>query len=120
MNAFDVLAEPSRRQILDLVRDEERSVNELVDDLSMSQPAVSKHLRILRDNGFVRARVDGQRRMYRLDPKALVEVDDWLQPYRHLWEDRLDSLQRYLESVQKAPANAKGKSKARDDGRQTL
>jgi DNA-binding transcriptional ArsR family regulator len=101
MNAFDVLAEPTRRQILDLVRDEERSVNELVLDLSMSQPAVSKHLRILRDNGFVRSRVDGQRRMYRVEPQAFVEVGDWLEPYRQLWEDRLDSLQRYLESVQK-------------------
>ena len=101
MNAFDVLAEPARRQILDLVREEERSVNELVLDLSMSQPAVSKHLRILRDNGFVRARVEGQRRMYRVDPEAFVEVDDWLEPYRRLWEDRLDSLQRYLEGVQK-------------------
>ena len=101
MNAFDVLAEPTRRQILDLVRDEERSVNELVLDLDMSQPAVSKHLRILRDSGFVRSRVAGQRRMYRVEPKAFVEVEDWLEPYRQMWEDRLDSLQRYLESVQK-------------------
>ena len=101
MNGFDVLAEPTRRQILDLVRDEERSVNELVLDLSMSQPAVSKHLRILKDNGFVRSRVDGQRRMYRVDPTAFVEVGEWLEPYRRLWEDRLDSLQRYLDSVQR-------------------
>ncbi len=101
MNAFDVLAEPTRRQILDLVRDDERSVNELVLDLSMSQPAVSKHLRVLRDNGFVRSRVDGQRRMYSVDPKAFVEVEDWLEPYRRLWEDRLDSLQRYLDNVQR-------------------
>jgi DNA-binding transcriptional ArsR family regulator len=104
MNAFDVLAEPSRRQILDLVREEERSVNELVIDLSMSQPAVSKHLRILRDNGFVRSRVDGQRRMYSLDPKAFIEVEDWLEPYRRLWEDRLDALQRYLDDVQRDEA----------------
>jgi DNA-binding transcriptional ArsR family regulator len=83
------------------VRDEERSVNELVLDLSMSQPAVSKHLRVLRDSGFVRSRVDGQRRMYSVDPQAFVEVEDWLEPYRRLWEDRLDSLQRYLEAVQK-------------------
>ncbi len=101
MNAFDVLAEPTRRKILDLVRDDERSVNELVLDLSMSQPAVSKHLRVLRDNGFVRSRVDGQRRMYSVDPKAFVEVEDWLEPYRRLWEDRLDSLQRYLDNVQR-------------------
>jgi DNA-binding transcriptional ArsR family regulator len=105
MNAFDVLAEPSRRQILDLVRVEERSVNELVVDLSMSQPAVSKHLRILRDSGFVRSRVDGQRRMYSVDPKAFVEVEDWLEPYRRLWEDRLDALQSYLDSVQDEERN---------------
>ena len=100
MNAFDVLAEPTRRQILDLVREEERSVNELVLDLDMSQPAVSKHLRILRDSGFVRSRVDGQKRMYRVEPKAFVEVEDWLEPYRRMWEDRLDALDRYLASAQ--------------------
>jgi DNA-binding transcriptional ArsR family regulator len=108
VNAFDVLAEPTRRQILDLVRDEERSVNELVFDLSMTQPAVSKHLRILRDSGFVRFRIDGQRRMYRVEPKAFIEVEDWLEPYRRMWEDRLDSLERYLDSVQREDKKERG------------
>jgi DNA-binding transcriptional ArsR family regulator len=97
MNAFDVLAEPNRRRILDLVRDEERSVNDLVEKLSMSQPAVSKHLRVLREGGLVSSRVEGQRRMYRLEPAALAEVDAWMQPYRRFWEDRLDALEKYLE-----------------------
>ena len=100
MNAFEVLAEPARRQILDLVRDEERSVGELVDCLSMSQPAVSKHLRVLREGGLVKSRVDGQRRLYRLEPHGLAEVAQWMQPYRRFWEDRLDALARYLEKAQ--------------------
>jgi DNA-binding transcriptional ArsR family regulator len=99
MNTFEVLAEPARRQILDLVRDEERSVGELVETLRMSQPAVSKHLRVLRSSGFVAARVDGQRRMYHLRPEPLNEVATWLEPYRQLWQDRLDRLARHLEET---------------------
>jgi DNA-binding transcriptional ArsR family regulator len=98
MNAFEVLAEPARRRILDLVRDEERSVNELVEDLSMSQPAVSKHLRVLREEGFVEARVDGQRRMYHVKAEPLAEVEAWLEPYRRLWSERLDRLAQHLEA----------------------
>lgn len=99
MNTFEVLAEPTRRQILDLIRDDERSVSELVESLSMSQPAVSKHLRVLRSSGFVESRVDGQRRMYHLRPEPLGEVDAWLEPYRRLWTDRLDRLARHLEAA---------------------
>jgi DNA-binding transcriptional ArsR family regulator len=99
MNAFEVLAEPARRRILDLVRDEERSVTELVDELAMSQPAVSKHLRVLRDEGFVAARVDGQRRMYHVTVEPLAEVEAWLEPYRRLWSERLDRLARHLEAT---------------------
>jgi DNA-binding transcriptional ArsR family regulator len=93
---FEVLAEPRRRRILDLVRDGERSVGELVDALSMSQPAVSKHLRVLRDAGLVAARVDEQRRLYRLRPEPLRELDAWLAPYRWAWDASLDRLETRL------------------------
>ena len=97
---FELLAEPNRRRILDLLRDGERPVGELVDRLSMSQPAVSKHLRVLRDSGLVDVRVDAQRRMYRLRPEGLREIDAWIAPYRRLWEDRLDRLGRNLQTMQ--------------------
>jgi DNA-binding transcriptional ArsR family regulator len=97
---FELLAEPNRRRILDLLRDGERPVGELVDRLSMSQPAVSKHLRVLRDSGLVDVRVDAQRRMYRLRPDRLREIDAWISPYRRLWEDRLDRLERRLQTMQ--------------------
>jgi DNA-binding transcriptional ArsR family regulator len=97
---FELLAEPNRRRILDLLRDGERPVGELVDRLSMSQPAVSKHLRVLRDAGLVDVRVDAQRRLYRLRPEPLREVDAWIAPYRNLWEGRLDRLERHLQKMQ--------------------
>ncbi|MGI8446739.1 MAG: ArsR/SmtB family transcription factor [Streptosporangiaceae bacterium] len=93
---FEVLAEPRRRRILDLVRDGERSVGELVEALSMSQPAVSKHLRVLREAGLVEARVDEQRRLYRLRPEPLRELDAWLAPYRWAWDASLDRLETRL------------------------
>ena len=96
---FELLAEPTRRRILDLLRDGERPVGELVDRLSMSQPAVSKHLRVLRDSGLVDVRVDAQRRVYRLRPEALREVDAWIEPYRRLWDQRLDRLERHLQRM---------------------
>jgi DNA-binding transcriptional ArsR family regulator len=96
---FDVLAEPRRRQILDLVRDGECSVNELVARLGMNQPAVSKHLRVLREAGLVRVRVDEQRRLYRLSPAPLRELDQWLAPYRAVWEASLDALERHLDQM---------------------
>src|SRR5215831_15797856 len=95
---FEILAEPNRRRMLDLLRDDELTVGELVDALEMSQPAVSKHLRVLRDAGLVEARIDGQRRIYTLRPEPLAEVDAWLQPYRKFWRGRLASLQRHLAS----------------------
>jgi DNA-binding transcriptional ArsR family regulator len=104
MNAFEVLAEPARRRILDLVRDEERSVGELVLSLEMSQPAVSKHLRVLRDEGFVESRVEGQRRMYQVRAEPLAEVEAWLEPYRRLWEERLDRLALHLRRRQEEEA----------------
>ena len=93
---FGILAEPQRRRILDLVRDGERSVGELVEALAMSQPAVSKHLRVLREAGLVQARVDEQRRLYRLCPGPLRELDAWLAPYRWAWDASLDRLETHL------------------------
>jgi DNA-binding transcriptional ArsR family regulator len=93
---FDVISDPSRRRVLDLLRDDDYSVSELVDALDMSQPAVSKHLRVLRDAGLVEARVDAQRRIYNLSPEPLAELDAWLKPYRRFWRGRLESLQRHL------------------------
>jgi len=98
-DAFEVLAEPSRRRILDLLREEERPVGELVRLLAASQPAVSKHLRVLRDAGLVEVRVDAQRRLYRVRPEPLRAVDTWLEPYRLLWESRLDALERHLDDM---------------------
>ena len=95
--SFAVLAEPARRQILDLLRDGERPVGDLVEGLHMSQPAVSKHLRVLRDAGLVAVRADAQRRLYRVRPEPLVEIDEWLAPYRQLWAASLDRLEQHLE-----------------------
>jgi DNA-binding transcriptional ArsR family regulator len=95
--AFAVLAEPSRRAILDLLRAGERPVGQLVDELGLSQPAVSKHLRVLREAGLVEVRPDAQRRLYRLRPEPLYELDEWLAPYRTLWTSSLDRLGAHLE-----------------------
>ena len=96
--SFAVLAEPTRRSILDLLlRDGERAVGELVERLQLSQPLVSKHLRVLRDAGLVDVRTDAQRRLYRLRPEPLAEVDAWLAPYRRLWARSLDALDKHLE-----------------------
>ena len=95
--AFAAVAEPSRREILDLLRDGTRSVGELVERTGLSQPGVSKHLRVLRESGLVRVRRDAQRRLYDLDPAPLAELDAWLAPYRALWNDRLDALGRHLD-----------------------
>jgi DNA-binding transcriptional ArsR family regulator len=96
---FAVLAEPNRRRILDLLREEERAVGDLVSALGISQPGVSKHLRVLRDAGLVEARTDAQRRIYRLRTEPLRAMDAWLAPYRELWESRLDDLERHLDEM---------------------
>jgi DNA-binding transcriptional ArsR family regulator len=98
-SAFAVLAEPNRRRILDLLRERERPVGELVDALAVSQPAVSKHLRVLRDAGVVESRIDAQRRVYRVRPEPLRDVDAWLAPYRAMWTGRLDALERHLDEM---------------------
>jgi len=94
---FDVLAEPARRQILDLLRERAHAVGELVALVGLSQPGVSKHLRVLREAGLVKVRRDAQRRWYELRPEPLADVDAWLEPYRQLWADRLDGLERHLD-----------------------
>ena len=93
---LDVIAEPTRRRILDAVRGGERSVSELVDTVGMHQPGVSRHLKVLRDAGLVEVRHDAQRRLYRLRPEPLMELDAWLEPYRAEWAARLDSLEEHL------------------------
>ncbi|HET7047044.1 MAG TPA: metalloregulator ArsR/SmtB family transcription factor [Solirubrobacteraceae bacterium] len=99
MTPFDVLAEPNRRQILDLLRDSEQPVGELVSQLRLSQPAVSKHLRVLREAGLVQVRGDAQRRLYSVRPEPLRVVDEWLAPYRAMWAARLDDLERHLDTM---------------------
>ncbi len=99
---FEVLAEPNRRRILDLLRVTERPVGELVDELAVSQPAVSKHLRVLREAGLVEVRSAAQRRIYRVRTEPLRAIDEWLEPYRHLWESRLDPLERHLDAMPEA------------------
>ena len=94
-----VIADPTRRRILDAVRDGERSVGELVEKVGMHQPGVSRHLKVLRDAGLVEVRRDAQRRLYRLRPEPLMELDAWLEPYRAEWAGRLDSLERHLRST---------------------
>ena len=93
---LEVIAEPTRRRILDSVRTGERSVGELVEQVGMHQPGVSRHLKVLRDAGLVEVRRDAQRRLYRLRPEPLMELDVWLEPYRAEWTARLDSLERHL------------------------
>ncbi|MPZ90568.1 MAG: metalloregulator ArsR/SmtB family transcription factor [Actinobacteria bacterium] len=97
--ALEVLAEPNRRRILDLLREAERPVGELVAALGVSQPAVSKHLRVLREAGLVEVRPDAQRRIYRVRPDPLRDLDEWLAPYRFLWGARLDDLEKHLDSM---------------------
>src|ERR1700736_4273442 len=99
--ALQVLGEPQRFAIIGLLRDGERSVGDLVDRLRLSQPAVSKHLRILKEAGMVDSRADAQRRLYRIRPEPLAELDDWLAPYRQLWMTHLDRLEEHLDRRRK-------------------
>ena len=94
---FTALADPTRRMLFEAIGDGERSVGELVEVVRLTQPAVSQHLKVLRDHGLVKARPAGQRRLYSINPDPLSELDAWLARYRHLWSDRLDALVRHLE-----------------------
>jgi DNA-binding transcriptional ArsR family regulator len=110
-STFAILAEPNRRAVLALLADSERSVGELEDRLRIPQPSVSKHLRVLREAGFVESRVDAQRRVYRLRPEPLMEVDSWLAPFRRFWSTHVDALERHLDRMAQRPA-AKRSSRA--------
>src|SRR5215475_1952764 len=96
-DSFAVLAEPTRRRILDALRQSELSVNELAEELAVAQPTMSKHLKVLRDAGFVTCRIAKQKRIYVIDPQPLRSLDEWLSPYRSLWTRHLDALERFLE-----------------------
>jgi DNA-binding transcriptional ArsR family regulator len=93
---WSALTDPHRRTVLELLRERPRSVGELVEHLGLSQPATSKHLRVLREAGLVTARTDAQRRVYQLNGTPLGEVDSWLEPYRRIWDTGLDQLERHL------------------------
>jgi DNA-binding transcriptional ArsR family regulator len=107
-SAFAVLAEPSRRAILSLLASSERSVGDIERHLRMPQPSVSKHLRVLRDAGLVESRVEAQRRVYRVRPEPLLEVDEWLAPFRRFWSRHVDALERHLDRMDRKQAK-KGK-----------
>lgn len=109
MSTFAVLAEPNRRLLLDTLRDGARTVNMLVEAIGLSQPAVSKHLRILRDAGLVTVRPEGQRRWYEVDTAPLADLDAWLEPYRAHWATRLDALERHLDNTAARPGVAEQK-----------
>jgi DNA-binding transcriptional ArsR family regulator len=115
-STFAVIAEPNRRAILSMLSSSELSVGELMDQLQLPQPSVSKHLKVLREGGFVESRVEAQRRVYRLNPRPLQEVDEWLEPFRRFWSKHVDALEQHLERMEKASSvdvkdGKKGKKK---------
>jgi DNA-binding transcriptional ArsR family regulator len=100
-SSFTIVAEPNRRAILSLLLSSERSVGEIERELRLSQPSVSKHLRVLREAGFVESRIEAQRRLYRLRPEPLMELDAWLAPFRRFWSRHVDALEQHLEKMEK-------------------
>ncbi len=122
-SVFDILAEPNRRAILSLLVSSQQSVGEIERQLRMSQPTVSKHLRVLRQAGFVESTVDAQRRVYRLKPEPFEEVDAWLAPFRRFWSAHLDALERHLDRMDpptptkpKTTSKRRGPTRKRDKG----
>lgn len=109
-SAFAVIAEPSRRAILSLLASSERSVGDIEERLRLPQPSVSKHLRVLREAGFVESRIDAQRRVYRIKPEPLMEIEAWLAPFRRFWSAHIDALERHLDEMNPAPRR-KGKKR---------
>jgi DNA-binding transcriptional ArsR family regulator len=105
--SFAVVAEPNRRAILSLLLSSERSVGDIERELRLPQPSVSKHLRVLREAGFVESRIDAQRRLYRLRPEPLMELDAWLVPFRRFWSKRVDALEQYLDRMDTVPSKKK-------------
>lgn len=121
-SVFEVVAEPNRRAILSLLVSSHQSVGEIEKRLGMSQPTVSKHLRVLRDAGFVEATVDAQRRLYRLRPEPLREIDDWLDPFRRFWSAHIDALERHLDRMEdrvepRRKGSTKGTKRVRTEGK---
>jgi DNA-binding transcriptional ArsR family regulator len=112
-SVFEIIAEPNRRAILGLLVSSEQSVGEIERQLGMPQPTVSKHLRVLRDAGFVESTVDAQRRLYRLKPEPFQEVDEWLAPFRRFWNAHVDALERHLDRMEQA-ATTKKKTRRRE------
>src|SRR5689334_24326781 len=108
-STFAIVAEPNRRAILSLLLASDRSVGEIERELHMSQPSVSKHLRVLRDAGFVESRVEAQRRLYQLRPEPLMELDAWLEPFRRFWSKHVDALERHLDQMDDPPTKGKRK-----------
>ena len=104
---FDIIAEPNRRAILSLLASSEQSVGDIERQLGMAQPTVSKHLRVLREAGFVEATIDAQRRLYRLKPEPLQEVDAWLAPFRRFWSAHVDALERHLDRMDRSTRSKK-------------
>jgi DNA-binding transcriptional ArsR family regulator len=100
-SSFTIVAEPNRRAILSLLLSSELSVGDIERELRLPQPSVSKHLRVLRDAGFVEARVEAQRRLYRLRPEPLMELDEWLEPFRRFWSKHVDALEKHLDKMDK-------------------
>lgn len=109
-STFAIIAEPSRRAILSLLASSERSVGDIEEKLKLPQPSVSKHLRVLREAGFVESRIDAQRRLYRIKPEPLMEIDAWLAPFRRFWSAHIDALERHLDQMNSVPRN-KGKKR---------
>src|ERR671927_1182251 len=109
-SSFTIVAEPNRRAILSLLLSSERSVGEIERALRLPQPSVSKHLRVLRDAGFVESRIEAQRRLYRLRPEPLMELDAWLAPFRRFWAKHVDALEQHLDRMHKKPP-VKGKKR---------
>jgi len=110
-STFTIVAEPNRRAILGMLLTSERSVGDIERALRLSQPSVSKHLRVLREAGFVESRIEAQQRVYRLRPEPLMELDEWLAPFRQFWSKHLDALERHLNTMDRTPPR-KGKNKS--------
>jgi DNA-binding transcriptional ArsR family regulator len=110
-STFSIIAEPTRRAILSLLAASEQSVGDIEEQLQMPQPSVSKHLRVLREAGFVESRVDAQRRLYRIRPEPLMEIDAWLEPFRRYWSTHIDALERHLDRMKQTPRRKTRKQK---------
>lgn len=108
-STFAIIAEPSRRAILSLLASSELSVGDIEEKLNLSQPSVSKHLRVLREAGFVQSRVDAQRRLYRIKPEPLMEIDAWLAQFRQFWSVHVDALERHLDQMDPSPQRKRKK-----------